>query len=143
MLDGRPVLRIIVRFVPPALFIAMPPLVRRKSMTIIVAATLDNGIGVNGGLPWRLPGEMKWFARGKGLLSLGGMCMAADQWWMSPCGTVTTESSSSRSSSNHSAARRMNAVVMGRKTWESIPPKFRPLKGRWNAVISRTGNVDV
>jgi hypothetical protein len=33
--------------------------------TIIVAATMKNGIGVNGGLPWRLPGEMKYFARGQ------------------------------------------------------------------------------
>ena len=31
-----------------------------------------------------------------------------------------------------------NAVVMGRKTWESIPPKFRPLKGRSNIVITRS-----
>jgi dihydrofolate reductase len=27
-------------------------------------------------------------------------------------------------------------VVMGRRTWESIPPKFRPLPGRDNIVIS-------
>lgn len=33
-------------------------------------------------------------------------------------------------------------VVMGRKTYESIPPKFRPLPGRKNIVISRHKNFD-
>lgn len=28
-------------------------------------------------------------------------------------------------------------VVMGRKTWDSLPPKFRPLPGRTNIVITR------
>ena len=28
-------------------------------------------------------------------------------------------------------------VIMGRKTWESLPPKFRPLPGRANLVITR------
>jgi hypothetical protein len=36
-----------------------------RPLTAIVAATLDNGIGREGGLPWRLPGEMKYFARGE------------------------------------------------------------------------------
>ena len=28
-------------------------------------------------------------------------------------------------------------VIMGRKTWESLPDKFRPLPGRHNIVVSR------
>jgi dihydrofolate reductase len=30
-----------------------------------------------------------------------------------------------------------HAVIMGRKTWESLPEAFRPLPGRLNIVISR------
>jgi dihydrofolate reductase/thymidylate synthase len=43
-----------------------------------------------------------------------------------------------------------NAVIMGRKTWESIPPSFRPLPGRLNVVLTKntdfsteTNNDDV
>lgn len=28
-------------------------------------------------------------------------------------------------------------VLMGRRTWESLPPRFRPLPGRRNVVVSR------
>ena len=28
-------------------------------------------------------------------------------------------------------------VIMGRRTWDSLPPKFRPLPGRRNIVITR------
>ncbi len=35
---------------------------------------------------------------------------------------------------------RQNAVVMGRKTWESIPEKFRPLHHRRNYIITRDEN---
>ena len=28
-------------------------------------------------------------------------------------------------------------VLMGRKTWDSLPPRFRPLEGRRNIVITR------
>ena len=31
-----------------------------------------------------------------------------------------------------------HCVIMGRKTWESLPEKYRPLPGRMNVVVSRT-----
>lgn len=30
-----------------------------------------------------------------------------------------------------------HTVLMGRKTWDSLPPRFRPLPGRRNLVLSR------
>ncbi|MFT4044457.1 MAG: dihydrofolate reductase [Gordonia sp. (in: high G+C Gram-positive bacteria)] len=32
------------------------------------------------------------------------------------------------------------AVIMGRKTWESLPQRFRPLPGRRNVVITRAAD---
>ncbi|ANM62434.1 thymidylate synthase 1 [Arabidopsis thaliana] len=46
--------------------------------------------------------------------------------------TLTTSDSSKK-----------NAVVMGRKTWESIPIKYRPLSGRLNVVLTRSGGFDI
>lgn len=81
----------------------------QRALTLIVAATKDLGIGKDGGLPWpQLKQEMGYFAR------------------------VTKRQSQSQ------ATKTINAVVMGRKTWDSIPAKFRPLKGRLNVVVSRS-----
>ena len=38
---------------------------------------------------------------------------------------------------SESCENKSNAVIMGRKTWESLPKKYRPLHNRINIVISR------
>ncbi len=38
---------------------------------------------------------------------------------------------------------KQNAVIMGRKTWESLPEKFRPLPGRVNLVLSKEGKFEL
>ena len=35
----------------------------------------------------------------------------------------------------------MNAVVMGRKTWDSIPLALRPLKDRYNIVVTSQADI--
>ncbi|XP_060586226.1 dihydrofolate reductase-like [Ruditapes philippinarum] len=75
-----------------------------KKLHLVVAACNNNGIGINGNLPWRLKKDMEFFKK-----------MTSD--------TINPD--------------KQNAVIMGRKTWFSIPEKFRPLKGRVNIVLSR------
>ena len=66
---------------------------------MLVLAVADNGvIGNNGGIPWRIPEDMKRFKA----LTIG------------------------------------HTVVMGRKTWDSLPKK--PLPGRVNVVVTRQEN---
>jgi dihydrofolate reductase/thymidylate synthase len=76
------------------------------TLSIIVAATPKGGIGKDGALPWRLPEDMAHFKRVTCAVSEDG------------------------------PAKKSNAVIMGRKTWESIPEKFRPLPGRINVVLT-------
>ncbi|HEY6880571.1 MAG TPA: dihydrofolate reductase [Polyangiales bacterium] len=80
-----------------------------RKFALVVAADEDFGIGKDGGLPWKLPGEMAHFKR------------------------VTTNAPEGQ----------QNAVLMGRKTFESIAPKFRPLRGRLNVVLSRAPGFTV
>lgn len=43
----------------------------------------------------------------------------------------------------HFRAATMGApVIMGRKTWDSLPARFRPLPGRHNIVLSRQAGFD-
>ena len=40
------------------------------------------------------------------------------------------------------ATTRGHAVVMGRRTWQSLPPRFRPLPGRRNVVVTRSAGFE-
>ncbi|CAN6446603.1 unnamed protein product [Victoria cruziana] len=42
-----------------------------------------------------------------------------------------------------SSPQKKNAVIMGRKTWESISDEHRPLPGRLNVVLTRSGSFDI
>ena len=95
---------------------------RHINLTIIVAATPKNGIGKNGSLPWpMLKKEMAYFTRVTKRVPM-------------PTNTGSVQSETLKQTILEGTRR--NAVIMGRKTWESIPPKFRPLKERTNVVIS-------
>ncbi len=74
-------------------------------LDLIVACDRRQGIGKNGQLPWRLPGDLKYFS------------------------TVTT--------GKEAEVDPNNVVIMGRKTWQSIPEKLRPLKQRINIVLTK------
>jgi dihydrofolate reductase len=63
----------------------------------LVAMSSDRGIGLNGGLPWHVPEDLKRFKQ----LTLG------------------------------------HSVLMGSKTYWSLPEKARPLPGRHNIVLTR------
>ena len=40
------------------------------------------------------------------------------------------------------ATTRGHAVVMGRRTWDSLPPRYRPLPGRRNIVVTRSAGFE-
>lgn len=64
-------------------------------IVLVVAMARNRAIGIDGDLPWRLPGDLAYFKR----VTMG------------------------------------KPLVMGRKTWESLPRK--PLPGRPNIIVTR------
>ena len=91
-------------------------------LAIVVATTLNNGIGARGTLPWRLPRDMAYFRAATSAV----------------CESPSEDAVALRAGRTWNGTARKNAVIMGRNTWESIPPRFRPLGGRINVVVSTT-----
>ncbi|KAG0262635.1 dihydrofolate reductase [Mortierella polycephala] len=85
-----------------------------RSFSIVVAADLASGIGLKGGLPWRLRKDMSFFAK----ITSKVVPINVD-------------------ASKQDGIQKVNACIMGRRTWESIPAKFRPLASRFNVIVSR------
>lgn len=80
----------------------------RLPISSVVAVTPSWGIGNRGTLPWACVGKH----------------IPADVAYFKKVSSLTKDSS------------KMNAVVMGKDTWNSIPEKFRPLPGRLNIIVS-------
>ncbi|XP_067295096.1 dihydrofolate reductase [Pseudorasbora parva] len=78
-----------------------------RILSCIVAVCPDMGIGKNGNLPWHP-------------IRLSNEFKHFQKMTMTP-----------------SVEGKKNVVIMGRKTWFSIPPQNRPLKNRINVVLSR------
>ena len=74
--------------------------------SLIVAFDNKCGIGKNNQLPWDLKNEMKHFTN------------------------VT------KTKNTELNKKKINAVVMGRNTWESIPNKYKPLSDRLNIIVT-------
>ena len=76
--------------------------------SIILACTLDGGIGYENSIPWDIKSEMELFRQ------------------------ITTAGITSYNK---------NAVIMGRRTWESL--NYKPLKNRVNIVIGNLENYEL
>jgi dihydrofolate reductase len=72
-------------------------------ISLVVARAANGTIGLDGGLPWHLPSDMRRFRE----LTLG------------------------------------HAVLMGRRTFESIPARYRPLPERRNLVLSSRAELEL
>ncbi|KAI5285292.1 dihydrofolate reductase [Ascosphaera aggregata] len=84
------------------------------------------GIGRDGLLPWpRIKLDMSFFAR---------VTSRAPR-----VSSIAIE----KADGTEGPAKCINVVIMGRKTYDSIPESFRPLSERFNVIISRDGTGTV
>ena len=84
---------------------------------IVAHAFNSNGIGVNGTMPWYIKEDLQYFK------------------------TITTEVPLSISITADTNIKYINVVVMGRKTWDSLPSKFKPLPNRINVIITTNNEL--
>ena len=104
----------------------MPAPSSLQSPIYLIVATSTRpplGIGLRDALPWApIRADMAFFRRVTSRLP------------PPPPSTMAGDGASGAAG----AQGRKNVVIMGRKTWDSIPAMFRPLPGRLNVVVSRS-----
>jgi dihydrofolate reductase len=91
-------------------------------VAVVAAITREGGLGNAGTLPWH-PRRL-------------GLDMAFLQY-ISTNDYAVDYGTNSVVLINKSPGQPINTVVMGRKTWDSLPRRFRPLKNRNNLVVTR------
>lgn len=109
----------------------MPPHNPLPSLTAIVATTPTLGMGYLGSLPWPpLKPDLAFFARVTKRPPPPSPPRKNDNDKPSPHNPQTV-------AEQPTPAASINALLMGRKTWDSIPASRRPLGDRVNVIISR------
>lgn len=117
--------------------------------SIVVAMDRKRGIGYQGDLPWpKLKGDMRFFRE---LTTCPDRAAVEKRW-----GLKAEESADVQAWEDVSARMKMgvhplpvqapsrrNTVVMGRKTWDSLPDSYRPLSGRHNLVMTRRNGYPI
>lgn len=112
-------------------------------LNLVVAADRNLGIGKAGGIPWKLKGDMKFFRElttcpdmdaviARYRLDTGHRDKRSIPWDRFPVDLGP----SAKLPEADAGAR--NAVIMGRRTWDSLPAAYQPLPGRLNGVLSRS-----
>jgi dihydrofolate reductase/thymidylate synthase len=105
---------------------------------MIVAQSKNKGIGLNGNIPWSIPNDMKYFKDITTRSFTNPHSNLENICGFQNLSLSIKEAFKNQSNLNMSGSNSLkNIVVMGRKTWNSLPDKFRPLPDRINVVLSR------
>lgn len=101
----------------------------KKGYSIILAVDQSMGIGKDGTMPWPvLKTDMQHFTR---------MTKEAHTEESPELPVFFQTEECMKVPENDLSSSKKNAVVMGRKTWDSIPEARRPLKDRINVILTQ------
>ena len=101
--------------------------------SFIVAMTSKGGIGKNNDLPWYLPKDFKHFTDIS--TNTNEKDLIENSFTSFVPTTINNKLFNGKVKENE-IKNKINACIMGRKTYDSIPKKFKPLKNRINIVLT-------